>query len=134
MGQIMQFRVIPIGPVDTTIPAPALVLPPIAPTPTPTVGVTPREIVLSEIMDPVTGLPMEALLDGLHFIDTVAPNPPLFTEAADSVNVWQFINTTGDAHPCIYTLSRSKILDRQPFNVAGSLPHGMRGLQEVEIH
>ena len=119
MGQIMQFRVIPIGPVDTTTPAPALVLPPIAPTPTPTVGVTPREIVLSEIMDPVTGLPMEALLDGLHFTDTVAPNPPLFTEAADSVNVWQFINTTGDAHPMHLHLVPFKILDRQPFNVAG---------------
>lgn len=119
MGQIMQFRVIPIGTADNTTPANALVLPPIALTPTPTVGVTPREIVLSEIMDPVTGLPMEALLDGLHFTDTLAPNDPLFTEAADSVNVWQFINTTGDAHPMHPHLVPFKILNRQKFDVAG---------------
>ncbi len=123
MGPIMQFRVIPIEttssgtPSDITTSANALVLPPIAPTPTPTAGVTPREIVLSEIMDPVTGLPMEALLDGLHFTDTLAT--PLFTEAADSVNVWQFINTTGDAHPMHPHLVPFKILNRQPFNVAG---------------
>ena len=117
MGQLMQFKVIPIGAADITTPAPALVLPPIAPTPTPTVG-TPREIVLSEIMDPLTGLPMEALLDGLHFTDTLAPNP-LFVEQENSVNVWQFINTTGDAHPMHPHLVPFKIQDRQPFDVAG---------------
>jgi len=118
ISQIMQFRVnLPLATVDTTTPANALALPPIAPNLTlPPAGW--REIVLSEVPDPVTGAPLEALLDGLHFTDTIDPNPPLFTEAADSVNVWQFINTTGDAHPMHPHLIPFKILDRQPFNVA----------------
>jgi hypothetical protein len=60
---------------------------------------TRREIVLSEIMDPVNGQPLEALLDGLPFTASAPPNPPLFVEANGATNVWQFINTTGDAHP-----------------------------------
>jgi len=114
--EIMQFKLEqPLSGKDKTIPPGSLKLPasfpPIATPPKPW-----REIVLSEVADPETGEPLEALLDGLHFTDTIN-GPPLFVEKANSVNVWQFINTTGDAHPMHTHLVPFKILDRQPFNV-----------------
>jgi len=75
-----------------------------------------REIVIEEIEDPVTGDPQEALLDGWHFVDSVN-NDNLFEETAGSIKVWQFINTTGDAHPMHTHLVPFKILNRQAFNV-----------------
>ena len=119
--EIMQFRVVtPLTGTDaTTLPA-SLTLPPIAPALTPPLTGW-REIVLSEIMDPVTKGPMEALLDGLHFVDSAPPNLPLFTEANGATNVWQFINTTGDAHPMHTHLVPFKVVDRQPFDAKGFL-------------
>lgn len=119
--QIMQFRVISPTGTDNTTPANLLTLPPSLPD-IPLVDIPPvnswREIVLQENLDPA-GNPIEVLLDGYHFVDSV--NQDLFVENADSVNIWQFINTTGDAHPMHTHLVPFKILNREPFDVVGFL-------------
>ncbi len=117
--QIMQFRVIAPTGIDNTTSANLLTLPPslpaIPPADIPSVN-SGREIVLQEKLDPL-GNPIEVLLEGYHFVDSVNQN--LFIENANSVNIWQFINTTGDAHPMHPHLVPFKILNRQPFDVAG---------------
>ena len=85
---------------------------PVTPIKSPT---TWKEIVLQEVMDPVTGEPMEVLLDGVHFVDTLG-NTPLITETNGATSVWQFVNTTADAHPMHPHLVPFKVLDRQKFN------------------
>ncbi len=119
--EIMQFRVVlPLTGTDTTTLPGSLTLPTIA-TPLTQPAKPWREIVLSEIPDPVTGQPLEALLDGLHLTDTIEPNNPLFTEQVDSTNIWQFINTTGDAHPMHPHLVPFQILNRQRIDTKGFL-------------
>ncbi len=120
LGQIMQFRVKAIVGTDNTTPANLLTLPPSFGSITPPTKSTTtwREIVLQEIMDPVSGAPKEVLLDGYHFMDSVMDDS-LFSEPAGATRVWQFINTTGDAHPMHTHLVPFKVLDRQPFDVAG---------------
>ena len=114
-GQIMQFKVVPALAPDPTTPPLNLVLPAIAPLPTATVT---RPLALIEMMgmgvdaagDPLEG-PLEALL-GTVGPDTIDPNVPpgVWTErmwmepvtenpAVGATEVWEFYNTTGDAHP-----------------------------------
>jgi spore coat protein A, manganese oxidase len=120
---IMQFRVTSPPVTDDTTQPGSLILPPIDPTPTKTSTIPPREIVLQELMDQTTGQPKEVLLDTLPFAD---PNPttilpPLITENNHDTNIWQFINTTGDAHPMHMHLVKFKIVDRQPFDTKAFL-------------
>jgi spore coat protein A len=117
-GQIpnlMQFRVTqPLQGTDTTTPAAQLVLPPI--TPLNPAGAPTRDLVLKENLDPATGAPLNALIEGFFFDDPVTEKP-----SAGSTEVWQFINTTADAHPMHLHLVQFQILNRQPFNSAGYL-------------
>lgn len=117
LDQIMQFRVKALTGIDNTTPANLLTLPATPPAPVPPIKspTTWKEIVLQEVMDPVTGLPMEVLLDGVHFVDTLG-NTPLITETNGATSVWQFVNTTADAHPMHPHLVPFKVLDRQKFN------------------
>jgi spore coat protein A len=119
--EIMQFIVGPVGTPDTTTPPAALTLPALNPAVLAQPPKPWREIVLSEMMDPVSGGPLEALLDGLNFTDTTPPNPPLFTETDGTINVWQFINTTGDAHPMHTHLVPFQIVNRQPIDTKAFL-------------
>jgi FtsP/CotA-like multicopper oxidase with cupredoxin domain len=106
-GQIMQFRVVPAGEVDDSTPPRFLRLPAIASLPPATVT---RRLALIERMgmgrdadgDALEG-PVEALLGTLDesgsaveklWMDPVTENP-----AVDATEVWEFYNTTGDAHP-----------------------------------
>jgi spore coat protein A, manganese oxidase len=114
--ELMQFKVVALTAPDISTPPATLVLPAIDGPLTAPAATSWREIVLSEIMDPVTGGPLEALLDGQPFAATFAPNPPLFTETDGQTNVWQFVNTTGDAHPMHTHLFKFKIVDRQAFD------------------
>ena len=105
-GQVMQFRVGPALGADVTTPPQFLQLPPIAPLPAAT---TTRPLALIEKMgmgfdangDEVEG-PLEALL-GTVFAGT--PEEKLWMEpvtenpALGATEVWEFYNTTGDAHP-----------------------------------
>ena len=116
-GQIMQFNVVPIRPgdVDNTTPPQFLQLPAIPPLPVATVT---RPLALIEKMgmgydangDPLEG-PVEALL-GTVGPDSIEPNTPsgVWTErkwmeeitenpAVGATEIWEFYNTTGDAHP-----------------------------------
>ena len=105
-GQVLQFRVVPAAAPDPTTPPQFLVLPPITPLPPETLR---RPLALIERMgmghdangEPVEG-PVEALLgevvEGVLverlWMDPVTENP-----AVGSTEVWEFVNTTGDAHP-----------------------------------
>jgi FtsP/CotA-like multicopper oxidase with cupredoxin domain len=114
-GQVMQFRVVPALAPDPTTPPMFLTLPAIAPLPVETVT---RPLALIEKMgmgydkdgNMVDG-PVEALL-GTVGPDNLNPNVPagVWTErmwmepvtenpAVGATEVWEFYNTTGDAHP-----------------------------------
>jgi spore coat protein A, manganese oxidase len=114
-GQIMQFNVIPSMTPDPTTPPQFLQLPPIAPLPPETVT---RTLALIEMMgmgydangDPLEG-PVEALLGtvGPDSLDPTIPagvwmerkwmEPVTENPAVGTTEVWEFYNTTGDAHP-----------------------------------
>jgi len=113
-GQVMEFRVVPAPTPDPTTPPQFLVLPPITPYPPETVT---RPLALIEMMgtgfdasETVEG-PVEALL-GTVGPDSIDPTVPagVWTErkwmepvtenpAVGATEVWEFYNTTGDAHP-----------------------------------
>ncbi|MGR0318446.1 multicopper oxidase family protein [Agromyces sp. ZXT2-3] len=105
-GQVMAFVVEPSAGPDATTPPQHLVLPPIVPLPAESVV---RPLALIEKMgmgvdaagEPVEG-PVEALLgdiqDGVWiertWAEEVTENPEV-----GATEVWEFVNTTGDAHP-----------------------------------
>jgi FtsP/CotA-like multicopper oxidase with cupredoxin domain len=106
-GQILQFRVVPALAPDPTTPPAFLQLPAIAPLPPETVT---RPLALIEKMgmgydadgNMVDG-PVEALLGTVDaggfptermWMEPVTENP-----AVGATEVWEFYNTTGDAHP-----------------------------------
>jgi FtsP/CotA-like multicopper oxidase with cupredoxin domain len=105
-GQILQFRVVPAGAPDPTTPPAFLQLPAIVPLPPETVT---RPLALIEKMGMghdsdghmVDG-PLEALLGTVEngtpvekmWMEPVTENPSL-----GATEVWEFYNTTGDAHP-----------------------------------
>jgi FtsP/CotA-like multicopper oxidase with cupredoxin domain len=105
-GQVLQFQVVPARAADPTTPPQFLVLP--AVTPLPAESVT-RPLVLLERAaigfdadgNEVEG-PVEALLGTagggipvqLSWDDAVTENP-----VVGATEVWEFVNTTGDAHP-----------------------------------
>ncbi len=110
---IMQFRVnLPLKKKDKTTPPAELKLPPL-PLLTPTPGAPQREIILKEVMDPVTDTPTEVLLNGRFFDEPVDENP-----RAGDTEIWQFLNLTVDAHPMHLHLVQFQILNRQPFDAA----------------
>jgi spore coat protein A len=69
-----------------------------------------RDVVLQENMSP-EDTPLEVLLNGLRFTDPVED----FVKAG-SVETWQWINLTGDAHPMHTHLVTFQVLDRQAFD------------------
>jgi spore coat protein A len=114
-GQVMEFRVVPALAPDPTTPPQFLQLPPVAPLPPATVT---RPLALIEKMgmgydadgNMLEG-PVEALL-GTVGPDSIDPTTPagVWTErkwmepvtenpAVGATEVWEFYNTTGDAHP-----------------------------------
>jgi spore coat protein A, manganese oxidase len=105
-GQIMQFRVVPANEVDDSTPPRFLRLPAIPPLPAETVT---RPLALIEKMgmghdadgNDLEG-PVEALLGNV--VDDVAETklwmePVSEDPTVGAVEVWEFYNTTGDAHP-----------------------------------
>jgi FtsP/CotA-like multicopper oxidase with cupredoxin domain len=114
-GQVMRFDVGPALAPDPTTPPRFLVLPPIAPMPAETVT---RPLALiermgegfTEQMEEAMG-PVEALLGtvGPDLIDMSTPagvwterkwmDPVTENPAVGATEVWEFYNTTGDAHP-----------------------------------
>jgi spore coat protein A len=73
-------------------------------------AVTTRMLTLVEYDDSV-GNSMVMLLNGSHWSDPITEQPLL-----DSVEIWNLINLTDDAHPIHLHLVRFQILDRRPFD------------------
>jgi len=112
VGKLMQFTVT----ADTGTPAPNLPAPlnPTLPT-FPTLG-TPRiyrMLTLVEKLDPVTGVPVELLLDGQPWAALIGP-----TEIATvgDTEEWIVFNPTADSHPIHLHLVQFQLISRQAFN------------------
>jgi spore coat protein A len=69
-------------------------------------------LTLVEVTDLVQR-PVRMLLNNVHWSKPVTENPVL-----DSVEIWNLINTTDDAHPIHLHLVKFQILDRRSFSVA----------------
>ena len=105
---VMQFRVAQSATRDTSVLPPTLR--PVARIPE-TAAVKTRTLSLVEIDDPIQR-PVRMLLNNTHWSMPVTENPVL-----DSVEIWNFVNTTEDIHPIHLHLVKFQILDRRPFSV-----------------
>lgn len=105
---IMQFRVAVTGPRDeSALPQTLRSVPKIAES----LAVKTRALSLVEI-DDIVQRPVKMLLNNAHWSMPVTENPVL-----DSVEIWNFINTTDDPHPIHLHLVKFQILDRRAFDV-----------------
>jgi spore coat protein A len=71
-----------------------------------------RRLKLVEVM-PSNGQTHRVLLDGRRFMDPITENP-----TKGSIELWEFVNTTMDAHPIHLHAVHFQLLDRCPFDVA----------------
>ena len=108
--EVMMFRVVrPLSSPDTTTipgqlnPAPLNL--------DPTSAVKSRDLTLNELDRASDGFPIMALLDNKNWDDPVSEDPEL-----GSTEIWNIINTTGDAHPIHIHLVHFQVLSRQAFN------------------
>jgi spore coat protein A, manganese oxidase len=69
-----------------------------------------RDLMLAEI-DDLRGDPATMLLNNSHWKDPISENPAL-----NSVEIWNLMNVTDDAHPIHLHLVRFQILDRRRFD------------------
>lgn len=106
---VMQFRVAQKGPRDTSVLPQTLRPVPRIPESS---AVKTRMLTLVEVTDLVQR-PVRMLLNNVHWSKPVTENPVL-----DSVEIWNLINTTDDAHPIHLHLVKFQILDRRSFSVA----------------
>jgi FtsP/CotA-like multicopper oxidase with cupredoxin domain len=113
LPEIMQFTVTGAGGWTAPLPVP-LRATPIAPLATLArpVAAT-RSMTLVEILDPF-GAPLMALLNNRAF-DTTARTQV----TGGTLEQWDLINTTGDAHPIHLHFTQFQVLNRQKFDVAG---------------
>ena len=72
-----------------------------------------RRLRLLEAMMPGRGQSHRLLLDGRRFMDPVTEDP-----VEGSVEIWEFVNTTIDAHPIHLHAVHFRLLDRRPFDVS----------------
>jgi spore coat protein A len=75
-----------------------------------TTAVRERNLELSEADRVSDGYPIIGQLDGLHWSDPVTENP-----RAGTTEIWNLVNTTGDAHPIHIHLVEFQVLERQRF-------------------
>jgi len=106
---VLQFRVAPKGAPDTS-PLPAALRP--VPKIPESAAVKTRLLSLVEV-DDLVQQPVRMLLNNAHWNMPVTENPVL-----DSVEIWNLINTTDDAHPIHLHLVKFQILDRRSFNIS----------------
>jgi FtsP/CotA-like multicopper oxidase with cupredoxin domain len=110
MATLMRFDV--VKPINTAVPAAPFVPQPLITVPALAANAPPREMVLNEVLDPVTLAPLRVQIDGKAFEEPVTETPKRGT-----TEVWSFINTTVDAHPIHLHLVQFKVVSRQKFNV-----------------
>jgi FtsP/CotA-like multicopper oxidase with cupredoxin domain len=106
VGQIMRFRVVEsTGPDNSSIATPG------AGYVTRLGGAThTRQLTLDELMGP--NGPIMAMINMTHFDEPATELPEV-----GSTEVWEFINTTGDAHPVHLHLVQYQLVNRQKFQV-----------------
>jgi spore coat protein A, manganese oxidase len=114
LPEIMQFTVGQAGGLRRPIPTRLRRTP--IPTLTPTSPEHVRNVTLVEVMDEEVDEPIIALLNNLHW-DTEEIEEP----KVNTVEQWNIINTTGDAHPIHLHLVQFLIKDRQAFDVEAYL-------------
>jgi spore coat protein A, manganese oxidase len=103
VGQIIQFRVVPLTAPDTSaIPTTLNTITPLGPA-----SVT-RTLTLNEVMGP--GGPLAMFLDGKEWFAPITETP-----AAGSTEIWEIINLTADTHPIHLHLTQFQLLSRQRF-------------------
>jgi spore coat protein A, manganese oxidase len=78
-----------------------------------------RVLALTEMDRPADGYTMIGLLGQKHWDDPITEDPK-----AGSMEIWSFVNTTGDVHPMHIHLVRFQVLNRQPFDVKQYLQSG----------
>jgi FtsP/CotA-like multicopper oxidase with cupredoxin domain len=113
MGEIMQFVVVPTTNAPTipwVKPATLVARTLLAATPT----APKRQMVLNEVLDPVTLAPLRVQIDGKRFEDAVTETPKRGT-----VEQWTIVNTTVDAHPMHLHLVQFQVVSRQAFDLKG---------------
>jgi spore coat protein A len=110
LPEIMQFQVTkPLSAPDSTTPAGALVLPPIRPL-RPTPGIPSREFVLTETTGPEDN-PIHLQINQRFFFEPIEDFPK-----AGTTEVWEYVNTTPDAHPMHVHLVKFQVYNRQNFH------------------
>ena len=119
-GRVLEFRVVPATTPDPTTPAMYLQLPALVPLPTASVT---RPLALIEKMgagydDTGTSVdgPVEALLgtaDGGTPTETLWMDPVTENPDVGATEVWEFYNTTGDAHPMHVHEVAFEVVNRQ---------------------
>ncbi|HET8540315.1 MAG TPA: multicopper oxidase domain-containing protein [Anaeromyxobacter sp.] len=120
LAEIMQFQVVAADP--TNLPAPARWVPPVALVardPLPPLGqavAKTRQMILNEVLDPVTLAPLRVQIDGKRFEDAVTETP-----ARGTTEVWNILNTTVDAHPIHLHLVQFQVVSRQAFDMRSFL-------------
>jgi FtsP/CotA-like multicopper oxidase with cupredoxin domain len=73
-----------------------------------------RQMVLNEVLDPVSLFPLRVQIDGKRFEDAVTETPK-----RGSIETWTIVNTTVDAHPMHLHLVKFQVVSRQTFNLIG---------------
>ncbi len=116
VGQLMQFTVIGNpGPAAPTLPA---LLNPTLPTfPTLLAPRVTRILTLVEVLDPVTDVPLELLLDGQRWDSPVTE----LTTVGDTEE-WWVINPTADSHPIHLHLVQFQVISRQKIDIKNYYP------------
>ncbi|HET6652299.1 MAG TPA: multicopper oxidase domain-containing protein [Nocardioides sp.] len=78
-----------------------------------------RSIMLNEIADPSVDEPVHGHINNQFYADT--DGTPRISEienpALNSVETWEIVNATGDAHPIHLHMTQFRVLDRQGFDV-----------------
>lgn len=103
VGQIMQFRIVPLTAPDTSsLPASLSTIPTLS---APSVT---RLLTLNEVMG--EGGPIAGLLDGKEWMTAVTEKPRV-----GATELWEIVNLTGDTHPIHLHLVQFQLVNRQRF-------------------
>jgi spore coat protein A len=78
-----------------------------------------RMLALTEMDRPSDGYTMMGMLGGKHWDDPITEDPK-----AGTMEIWSFLNTTGDVHPMHIHLVKFQVLNRQAFDVKQYLESG----------
>lgn len=111
LGQIMQFKVVPLTAPDASI------VPSVLNTIPALTHVKKRVLTLNEVMDMATGSPIMAVLNNTGFTDSSEFTDPARAPKVGDTELWEIVNLTGDAHPIHLHLIQFQLLNRQKFDL-----------------